>query len=254
MRSIDESTEPSMTVYPLDSRYQGLLNEIESSTPDAVKRHSGHTRGNSIISAEDTGSLSRSNSDESNIHNNSGTHLQLQPGAPPPNVKKGQRSRHTSSSSSCGNINNGSINNGSINNGSAINGVHQATPATNGRSVHGDASRHRSPSCSSAASLNTPATPLTPMTPHTPLSSPLGAVQNGGVQTSTTQYSFAANTPTSPGSSASSAPNASTTDSMVPPVGSINASMGPLSSIHLTGAHNIPPIEEEGRPIPSRED
>lgn len=55
------------------SRLQSLLNEIESSTPDTAKRHSGHTRGNSIIS-EDTGSLSRSNSDESNIHNNSGTH------------------------------------------------------------------------------------------------------------------------------------------------------------------------------------
>ncbi|XP_022697164.1 formin-binding protein 1-like isoform X2 [Varroa jacobsoni] len=68
----DRCTKRIDSLHQQAQRYQSLLNEIESSTPDAVKRHSGHARGNSIISAEDTGSLSRSNSDESNIHNNSG--------------------------------------------------------------------------------------------------------------------------------------------------------------------------------------
>ncbi|XP_018495060.1 formin-binding protein 1-like [Galendromus occidentalis] len=58
------------TLHEQVQKLQSLLNEIESSTPDTAKRQSSHTRGNSIIS-EDTGSLSRSNSDESNIHNNS---------------------------------------------------------------------------------------------------------------------------------------------------------------------------------------
>lgn len=225
-------------------RYQSLLNEIESSTPDAVKRNSGHARGNSIISAEDTGSLSRSNSDESNIHNNSGTNPhQLLHGQPQPQHHPNSKARRSRPSTG------GSVTPGS---GGRPHTMHHATSsiATNGHTANGAAggglTRNRSSSSSSANSSN-PATPLTPNMPHTPLS-PLNSLGN----LATKSVSHSLNTPTSPGS-AQSVPHAlSTTDSHSglssagAPVLCHAGGLGPLSPSNLTGGHNIPPIEEEG--------
>ncbi|OQR69187.1 formin-binding protein 1-like [Tropilaelaps mercedesae] len=249
-------------------RYQGLLNEIESSTPDAVKRNSGHTRGNSIISAEDTGSLSRSNSDESNIHNNSGTHhptqqqqqqqQQLHHGHP--HSTKGHRSKHITRSS--GNISTTSSSSSHQQHlGGAPNGQ-LAGAANNGHVSNNALPRNRSSSSSSANSSN-PATPQTPNTPHTPLS-PVASPNKP--PKSSSSHCRSTNTPASPSSARSETHSGTSTGSRNGPAQAEKAGSsgstsderpicdpannggGPLSPSNLTGGQNIAPIEEEGRP------
>lgn len=230
-------------------RYQSLLNEIESSTPDAVKRHSGHARGNSIISAEDTGSLSRSNSDESNIHNNSGTHPHhVHHGHQHPPSGKGYRSKHIASNSSGKNSKSSNGHHILQGHGGMLNS-HATHGTTNGHASSNSGMMHNRSSSSSSATSSNPATPNTPHAPLSPINS-LACPSTHTVHSVTTKASA------SPEPLQCVPHGMSTTElhcGLFSAGGGISGEChlsnegDTLSPSNLTGGHSIPPIEEEGR-------